>query len=82
MDENINVSEVARLMQQIALEHEAAQRGLAGLAAGTARHAFIAARDEHIHAIHYKLIDLVGPEEAIKNVAETIWSLADRKVSL
>ena len=37
-------SEVARLRQQLDLEHEAAQRGLTGLSSGTARHAFITAR--------------------------------------
>lgn len=37
-------SEVARFIHQIQLEREAAERGLCGLAEGTARHAFIEAR--------------------------------------
>ena len=37
-------SEVARFIHQIQLEREAAERGLCGLANGTARHAFIEAR--------------------------------------
>ena len=39
-------SEVARRMHLIQLEREAAERGLCGLAEGTARHAFIEARAE------------------------------------
>ncbi|HLQ28364.1 MAG TPA: hypothetical protein VK140_03900 [Ktedonobacteraceae bacterium] len=81
MDENIGISELVRLMQQIELENEAAQHGLSGLASGTARHAFITAREQRIHAFHQQLIDLVGPDQAIKVVAETIWSPADRRVS-
>jgi len=41
MDETENKSEVARLMQQIELEYEAAQRGLYGFAYGAAKHEFI-----------------------------------------
>lgn len=37
-------SEVARLMNQIQAEREAAERGLCGFASGTAKHAFIEAR--------------------------------------
>jgi len=39
-------SEVARRMHLIQLEHEAAERGLRGLAEGIAKHAFIEARTE------------------------------------
>ncbi len=76
-----NVSELARRMRQIELENEAAQHGLLGLASGTARHDFIAARDRHIHAIHQQMIELVGPDQAIKMVAETLWSAADWEMS-
>ena len=41
-----NKSEVARLLQQITAEHEAAQHAVHGLAAGTALHRFINARME------------------------------------
>ena len=37
-------SEVARLLNHIQLEREAAERGLCGLAEGTARHTFLEAR--------------------------------------
>jgi hypothetical protein len=65
-------SEVARLRQQIALEYEAAQRGLYGFAEGTSQHAFITARLENIAACHDALKVLVGELEAIKIVAETV----------
>jgi hypothetical protein len=38
-----NKSEVARLMAQIAAEHEAVQRGMSGVREGTAKHKFISA---------------------------------------
>jgi hypothetical protein len=41
-------SEVARLLQQIDQECEAARPGLSGLALGTARHDFITTRLERI----------------------------------
>ncbi len=65
-------SEVARLRQQIALEYEAAQRGLYSFAEGTSQHAFITARLENIAACHDALKVLVGEQEAIKIVAETV----------
>ena len=56
-------SEVARLMQQIDLEYEAAQQGLEGMAI-TARHAFITARMERIAEHHHTLARLVDTQEA------------------
>jgi hypothetical protein len=47
MDERENKSEVARIMRQIELEYEAAQRGLYGFAAGAAKHEFITAHGKH-----------------------------------
>jgi hypothetical protein len=67
-------SEVARQLEQIALEYEAAQRGLAGLAQGTSRHAFIAARMRRMGQIHQEIQRLVGPEQAIQLVADTIFA--------
>jgi hypothetical protein len=72
MDENICVSEVARLRQQITLEYEAATRGLHGLASGTSQHAFITKRMEQIADCHEALKVLVGEQEAIKLVAEAL----------
>lgn len=40
MEERENKSEVARIMRQIELEYEAAQRGMFGFAAGTAKPAY------------------------------------------
>ena len=71
-------SEVARLREQIQAEYQAAQQGLSGLASGTARHDFIAARTEHIGVLHEKLAEIVGPDEAIAMIANTIWSPEDQ----
>ena len=66
-----NHSEVARLMQQISLEYEAAQRGLTGSAI-TANHAFITARMERVSQ-HYEALKLVvGEREAIKLVVQCL----------
>jgi hypothetical protein len=65
-------SEVARLMQQIELEYEAAQRGMFGFAAGTARHEFINARMENMGRYHEKLKTLVGEQEATKALAQAL----------
>ena len=72
MDSSHNQSEVARLRQQIALEYEAAQRGLTGLSQGTAQHAFITACMEQMGKLHEDLIVLVGREMAVQVLAETL----------
>ncbi len=61
---NQNCSEVARLMQQIAAEYEAAARGLTGLAYGVANHAFITARQENIAMYVQELRGQVGDQQA------------------
>ena len=71
-------SEIANIRQKILTEYEAAQRGLSGLASGTARHDFITARTENIGALHERLVGLVGPDQAMEIVANTIWSSADQ----
>jgi len=71
-------SEVARILRQIDQEYQASQRGLLGFASGTARHDFIAAKTEAIGKYHEQLTDLVGPEQAISIIANTIWSPADQ----
>jgi len=63
-------SEVARLLQQIDQECEAAQRGLSGLALGTARHDFITTRLERIVACQEQLATHVGEEEAARLLVE------------
>jgi hypothetical protein len=71
-------SEVARVMQQIELELEAAQRGMNGFAI-TARHDFINARmqrgGEHI----LRLIDAGRHEEAQALMNTENWGIADEQ---
>lgn len=64
-------SEVASLLSQISAEYEAAQRGLGGLAYGVSKHAFIAARMEHVGRLHNQLQSIVG-QEAIALIADTL----------
>ena len=59
-------SEVAQLLRQIDREYEAAQRGLTGLAYGTAQHDFINARMERVAICHEQLATQVGEEEATR----------------
>ena len=66
-----NQSEVARILEQISLEYEAAQRIMYGFAAGAGKHQFISARMENMGQLHSKLREIVG-ESAIEMVAETI----------
>ena len=72
MDERENKSEVARLMRQIELEYEAAQRGMYGFAAGAGKHEFITARMENMGHCHEQLVTLVGEREATKALAEAL----------
>ncbi len=58
-------SEIARLLRQIELEYQAAQRALTGPALGAAQHAFITARNENIARYHEQLVAQVGEQSAI-----------------
>jgi hypothetical protein len=58
----VGESEVARILEQITAEYEAAERGLNGLSLGAARHDFITARIEHIGQLHTRLRILVGDD--------------------
>jgi hypothetical protein len=69
-----NQSEVARILEQISLEYEAAQRGMYGFAYGSTKHEFITARMENMGNLHNKLQEIVG-ESAIELVAETLSNL-------
>ena len=60
-----NQSEVARLIQQIGLECEAAHLAMNGYAE-VAKHAYITHRMERMGALHDELRGLVGEEEAVK----------------
>ena len=68
-------SEVARLLHAIEQEYEAARAGMSGLASGTARHAFITGKMERIGGYHRALSGLLGEQEAIKLVVETMERL-------
>ncbi|MBV9616282.1 MAG: hypothetical protein JO031_12565, partial [Ktedonobacteraceae bacterium] len=57
---------------------QASKLGLEGLASGRARHEFIHARTENIGKCHEQLAQLVGPEQAISIIANTIWTAADQ----
>lgn len=59
-----HVSEVARLRAQIETQLVAMRRGISGLSSGTARHAFISARMEHIGICQDHLTDRLGEEAA------------------
>jgi len=67
---NEQKSEVARLLQQISLEYEAATRGLTALSAGSAKHSFITARLEQIGAYHEQLASMVGEIQATQLIIE------------
>ena len=69
---NENKSEVARVLEQIEMEFQAAQRGLYGLAFGTAKHEFITHKMEQMGKLHEKLQTMVGEQEAVKLLAETL----------
>jgi hypothetical protein len=71
-----NLSEVARLRQQIADEYEAAQRGYNGPAIGTARHDFITKRMEAIGDHAQTLALLVGGKDAAMAIVVEITSHA------
>jgi len=74
-------SDVARILQQIEQEYQASKRGLEGLASGTARHDFIQKKTENIGRHHDHLAELVGPEQAIALIANTIWTPVDLGVA-
>ena len=61
-------SEVARLRSQIERELEAMQRGLYGLALGTARHEFIRRRMDNLGRCQQRLAGQVGEEQAMQLV--------------
>lgn len=66
------VSEVARLREQIAREHEAACWALTGLAVGTAQHWFISRRMEHIGTHQQRLSELIGEQASMALVVAVL----------
>ena len=67
-----NKSEVARLMEQIKAEHESAQRGLTGIAEGTAKHLFINAHMERMWALKDELGKEVSDAEALMMICRVL----------
>lgn len=59
-----NRSEIARLRQQIEVQLVSMRRGLSGLSAGSARHAFINARMERIGTYQDGLASQLGENAA------------------
>ena len=74
-------SDVARILKQIEQEYQASKQGLEGLASGTARHDFISKKTEAIGQCHEHLSKLIGPEEAIALIANTIWTQPEQGVA-
>lgn len=72
-----NRSEVARLIREIEMRYTSARWGMEGTAI-KAPHEFITRQMENLGAIHEKLVELVGPDEAIKIVANNIWTPTDQ----
>src|SRR5712692_11452558 len=78
MDEPECRSEVARLMRQIDLEREAAERGLYGFAI-TARHDFITVRMQRGGERILQLIDQGKHEEAQALLNADNWEITGRE---
>lgn len=66
----MNMSEVARLREQVKLEYEAMMRGLHGFAEGSAMHEFISARMSRVGAYRDKLAQEIGQDSATKIIGE------------
>lgn len=70
-------SEVARLLQQIQAEFEAAQSGIKGLAYGTAQHQVITQKMERMCQLQEDLGVLVGDDAMIVLVARQLDACSD-----
>ena len=73
---NVHNSEVARLLDQIKEEYEAAMRGISGLAQGMSRHSFITTRMENMGRLQTQLDELVG-DNAIALVVNCLENCTD-----
>ncbi len=74
LQQSSNLSEVARLYEQIDCEHKAASWALTGPAIGTAQHWFISRRMERIGAYQERLATLVGEQASLALVMEILES--------
>ncbi len=73
-------SEVARLLKEIELAYQAAENGLAGLAAGIAKHEFITAKMENLDQYRESLAQLVGADQAMEMLVQVIENVQQREV--
>jgi hypothetical protein len=73
-------SEVARLLKEIELTYQAAENGLSGLAAGTARHEFIKAKMENLDQYRESLTQFVGADQAMELLVQVIENVQQRRV--
>jgi hypothetical protein len=73
-----NISDVARVRQQIAAEYLSAQLGFFGLAEGTTRHSFITTKMERMGESFETLTKMMGKEQAIQIVADTLQEVPEQ----
>jgi hypothetical protein len=76
----VSGSEVTRLLKEIELTYQAAENGLAGLAAGTARHEFITAKMESLDRYRESLAQFVGAGQAMEMLVQVIENVQQRGV--
>jgi hypothetical protein len=77
MEQHTNQSAVARILDQIEAEYQSAHQALVGLAAGTARHAFITKKLEQAQGFHAALKPLVGERKATEIIVEVLEGWAE-----
>ena len=71
-------SDIARVRQHIVTEYLSAQLGLFGFAEGTTRHSFITTKMERMGASFETLAQMMGKEQAIQIVAETLQEVPEQ----
>lgn len=75
-------STVAQMRAQIELEYVAMKRGLVGVAAGVAKHRFIAAKMERVGQLTDRLAQQIGQEQANTIAAQTYIRIIDDTVEM
>lgn len=72
---NDTQSEVARLRERIAREHQAAEWAMSGLASGNLKHQFITRRMEHMGGHQEQLAALIGEEASMAMMCSILDAL-------
>ena len=75
--QNANVSEVARLKQQIEEEYEAGKSAMHGLLQGSATHGFITKKMEKMCADIAELVAIAGEEAMIEALRDLFYPLEE-----